>query len=76
MPHVTIKCYKGRPEDVLRKCADKVASDVAELLGCDLSSVSVAVKEYEKEDWKPQVWDTEIAPEMETLYKKPGYSCD
>lgn len=76
MPHVVIKCYKGRTEEVKQKCVDKVAQDVAELMGCDLSSVSVSVKEYDKEDWKPQVWDKEIAPEMDSLYKKPGYTCE
>ncbi len=31
MPHVEIKCYPGRTEEVKQKCADKVAADVAEL---------------------------------------------
>ncbi len=75
MPHVIIKCYKGRSEEVLQGCADKVAMEVANTLGCDMSSVSVSVKEYDKEDWKPEVWDRDIAPEMDSLYKKPGYTC-
>ena len=76
MPHVTIKCFKGRTEEVKQACVDKVAQDVAELMGCPITSVSVAVKEYDQEDWKPEVWDTEIAPEMDALYKKPGYTCE
>ena len=75
MPHITVKCFKGRTEEVKKKCADRIASDVAEIMGCDISSESVSGKEYEKDEWKPQVWDTEIAPEMDSLYKKPGYSC-
>ena len=51
MPHVEIKCYPGRTEEVKQKCADKIAADVAELMGCDISSVSVAIKEVEKLMW-------------------------
>lgn len=76
MPHVEIKCYPGRTEEVKIKCAEEVTKAVAASLGCDESSVSVAIKEIAKEDWKPQVWDTQIAPEKDSLYKKPGYTCD
>jgi 4-oxalocrotonate tautomerase len=27
-----------------------------------------------QEDWKAQVWDTEIGPKLDELIKKPGYS--
>ena len=73
MPHVTIKCLKGRTEEVKQKCADKIAKDIAELLGCDISHVTVSIKDYEKSDWKEEVWDKDIEPEINELYKKPGY---
>ncbi|MBR3340491.1 MAG: tautomerase PptA [Clostridiales bacterium] len=76
MPHVEIKCYPGRTEEVKTKCAEEVAKTVAASLGCDESSVSVAIKEIEKEEWKNKVWDTQIAPEKDSLYKKPGYTCE
>lgn len=76
MPHIEIKCYSGRSDDQKRKCAEKIAEDVAEILGCDLSSVSVAIKDIEKEDWKEKVWDANIIIDEEYLYKKPGYSCE
>ena len=38
------------------------------------SSVSVALNQVQPEDWKAQVWDTEIGPKMDELIKKPGYS--
>ncbi|PUV60279.1 Tautomerase PptA, partial [Cronobacter sakazakii] len=37
------------------------------------SSVSVALKEVQPEQWKSEVWDTEIAPQLDTLARKPGY---
>ena len=76
MPHVEIKCYPGRTEEVKAKCAEAVTKAISETMGCDASSVSVAIKEINKEDWKASVWDTKIAPEMDSLYKKPGYNCD
>ncbi len=76
MPHVEIKCFPGRTEEVKTKCAEEVAKAIAETMGCDVSSVSIAIKEIDKDDWKSKVWDTLIAPEKDSLYKKPGYTCD
>lgn len=76
MPHVEIKCYPGRTEQQKKQCADKIAQDIAETLGCPLSSVSVAIKEIPQEEWKQKVWDKDIASNEKYLYKKPGYTCE
>ena len=76
MPHVEIKCFSGRTEDQKRKCAEKVADDVAAILGCEISSVSVAIKDVDEKDWKEEVWDKNIIPNKDYLYKKPGYTYD
>jgi 4-oxalocrotonate tautomerase len=75
MPHVEIKCYPGRSEEQKERCAEEVTKAITETLGCDATSVSVAIREIEKEDWKEKVWDTQIDPERFSLYKKPGYTC-
>ena len=75
MPHIEIKCFPGRSEEQKELCAEKVAQAAAEALGCKLSSVSVAIKEVEQADWKAQVWDKQIVPDADCLYKKPGYTC-
>ena len=75
MPHIEIKCFPGRSEEQKRLCAEKVAQAAAEALGCKLSSVSVAIKEVEQADWKAQVWDKQIVPDADCLYKKPEYTC-
>lgn len=75
MPHIEIKCFPGRSEEQKELCAEKVAQAAAEALGCKLSSVSVAIKEVEQADWKPQVWDKQIVPDADCLYKKPEYTC-
>ena len=39
MPHIEIKCFPGRTEDVKQACADKVAAIVAETLGCNTTAL-------------------------------------
>lgn len=76
MPHVEIKCFSGRTEEQKRRCAEKVADDIAEMLGCEISSVSVAIKDVDEKDWKEEVWDKNIIADKDYLYKKPGYTYD
>lgn len=76
MPHVEIKCFSGRTEEQKRKCAEKVADDIAAILGCEISSVSVAIKDVDENDWKEEVWDKNIVTDKDYLYKKPEYTYD
>ena len=76
MPHIEIQCFSGRTEEQKKQCADKLADVVAETLGCKISSVSVAIKDVAEEEWKEKVWDKYIAPDIDNLYKKPGYTCE
>lgn len=74
MPHVEIKCFSGRTEEQKKQCAEKVADDIAEILGCEISSVSVAIKDVDEKDWKEEVWDKNIITDKDYLYKKPEYT--
>lgn len=76
MPHVEIKCFSGRTDEQKTQCAEKIAEDIAEILGCDTSSVSVAIKDVPPEDWKEKVWVANIVPDEKYLYKSPGYTYD
>ena len=76
MPHVEIKCYPGRTEEVKKACAEKVAADVAETLGCPATAVSVSIKEIPQEDWKDKVFNGQIMADKNSLYVEPGYTCD
>ena len=75
MPHVEIKCFPGRTQEQKTRCAEEVTKAIAETMGCNESSVSVAIKEVAQDDWKAKVWDTQIASD-DKLYKKPGYTCE
>ncbi|WP_270502381.1 tautomerase PptA [Kluyvera ascorbata] len=74
MPHVDIKCF---PRDLNDEQKTALAADITEVLIRHLNSkegaVSVALNQVQESDWQ-QVWDTEIAPHMDELIKKPGYS--
>ena len=76
MPHIEIQCFAGRTEEQKKQCADRIADIVAETLGCKTSSVSVAITDIPEDEWKEKVWDKCIAPVMNNLYKKPGYTCE
>ena len=74
MPHVDIKCF---PRDLNDDQKSALASEITEVIVRHLKSkersVSVALTEVQEEEWQG-VWDTEIAPQMDVLIKKPGYS--
>ena len=76
MPHVEIKCFAGRSDEQKRICAEQIAEVIANTLGCQTSSVSVAIKDIPQNEWKEMVWDKYIVPDEAFLYKKPGYSYD
>ncbi|MCL5499988.1 tautomerase PptA [Escherichia coli] len=74
MPHIDIKCF---PRDLNDEQKTALAADIADViirhLGSKDSSVSVALTQIDPDAWKSEVWDTQIAPQMERLIKKPGY---
>ena len=74
MPHVDIKCF---PRELTDDQKSALAADITEVLIRHLNSkdgaVSVALNQVEQSDWQ-KVCYSEIAPQMEQLIKKPGYS--
>lgn len=74
MPHVDIKCFpRELNDDEKTALATDITAVIVRHLQSKESSVSVALNEIQPAEWKA-VWDAEIAPQMETLIKKPGYS--
>lgn len=76
MPHVKIKCFSGRTQEQKRRCAQKIAEDISEILVCDMESVSVAIEDVDKEAWKEEVWDKDMVIDKDILLKKPRYTYD
>lgn len=74
MPHVVISCFPGRTDEQKTACAEKIAEVIADTLGCETSSVSVAIQDVPQDQWKQRVWDAQITLDAPFLYKKPGYT--
>lgn len=72
MPHVVVKCYKGRSQEELQKIADEIAVSTAKAFGLKESSVSVAIEQIEKENWET-VYHKDIYGNKDSLYVEPGY---
>ena len=75
MPHITIKCYKGRSKEQLQKIADKIASCAAEEFELRKGAVSVSSEEVDKEQWS-DIYHNEIYGNPDTLLVAPDYTVD
>lgn len=72
MPHIVIKLWPGRDEQVKSNLAKKVADAVVEELKVDIGDVSIAIEEVNRGDWGEQVYKKEIKDNL-NLYVKPDY---
>lgn len=73
MPHVIVKMYKGRNEEIKQRMVDGIVKSITESLDIGEGSVSVTVEEFEPERWNEEVYQPDIAQRVDSLYKKPGY---
>src|SRR4051794_34421570 len=73
MPHVIVKLWPGKTEQQKTRLAEKIASDVMEVLNYGQESVSVGFEEITSKKWKEEVYQPDIKDKWDKLYKKPGY---
>ncbi len=74
MPHINIKMYPGRSEDVKQKLTNAIVKDVLSIVQCSEKSISVVLEEIDSTDWPEKVYKPEIMNKQDKLYKKPGYN--
>ena len=60
MPHVVVKLWPGRNDEIKTNLAKKIADVVVEELKVDIDDVSVAFEEVNRGDWGEQVYKKEI----------------
>ena len=72
MPHVVVKLWPGRNDEIKTNLAKKIADVVAEDLKVDIGDVSVAFEEVSRSDWGEKVYKREIK-DNEAVYLKPDY---
>jgi 4-oxalocrotonate tautomerase len=74
MPHIIVKLWPGRDDEVKLSLANKIAKEVSNELKVDMGTVSVEFEEVEKNDWR-EVYKKEIENNS-NLYLKPNYKYD
>lgn len=72
MPHVVVKLWPGRNDEIKTNLAKRIADVVAEDLKVDIGDVSVAFEEVSRDDWGEKVYKKEIR-DNEMVYLKPNY---
>lgn len=72
MPHIVVKLWPGRNDEVKSNLAKRIAYDAAEELKVDIGDVSVAFEEISANDWGEQVYKKEIK-DNKNIYWKPSY---
>lgn len=73
MPHVIVKMYPGTSEEQKKELAKQITDSVMAIAQKPEGAVSVAIEEVADNEWMEKVYETEIRPNMDKLYKKPGY---
>lgn len=73
MPHVVVKMYPGRSEEVKQALVDAIVSAVMTHTKNTEAAVSVSIEEVPRERWTADVYEPDITGKPDTLYKKPGY---
>ena len=68
MPHIDVKMFPGRSEEIKKNLAEKLRETAAKELGVDEAVLSVSVGDVEKDDWNKEV--AESVPEKEILAGK------
>ena len=73
MPHVSVKMFPGRSEADKKRFTEEVVRAITGCFGGNVDSVSVDIEEVPSGDWMTKVYDPQIRPNMQRLYKRPGY---
>jgi len=73
MPHVVVKLYPGSSEEQKSKLSEEITKVIMNITKKPEAAVSGAIEEVDENDWMEKVYDAEIRPNLEKLYKKPGY---
>ena len=73
MPHVVVKLVAGRSGNLKRRLAEQIVKDVITILKVGEESVSVAIEDIKAGEWTGKVYNADIVPNWDKLYKEPGY---
>ena len=64
MPYISIKAYP-RDKATNQKLVEAINQTVQNVIGCPPEALTILFEEVTKEDWKAEVDDALVAPDME-----------
>ena len=74
MPHINVKCYpKHLSEQQMKDFISDLTNVTQKHLNASEDSISISYEEIPAEQWKNEVFDKEIKPNIGKLAKDPGY---
>lgn len=74
MPHINVKCYpKHLSEQQMKDFIADLTNVTQKHLKATEDSISISYEEIPAEQWKNEVFDKEIKPNIGKLAKDPGY---
>lgn len=73
MPHIIIKTYPDVSEEQKQKLTQAITEQVMHITGKPETFISIAIVEVTEENWMKDVYEKDIKPKLDGLYKKPGY---
>ncbi|MDQ1142912.1 MAG: 4-oxalocrotonate tautomerase [Chryseobacterium sp.] len=73
MPHITIKTYPDVTEAQKQELTKAIIDNIVSITGKNDAAISIDIIEVPQEEWMDKVYDIDIKPDIERLYKKPGY---
>ena len=74
MPHVIVKMYAGRTDEQKKDLAAAIARSLTEIAGATEANVSVAVEDFDPDEWPEAVYRPDILEYPGTLIRRPGYN--
>ena len=74
MPHIIVKLYAGKSEQQKKELTEKIVESIVNVTACKEAAVSVAIEDFDPQDWAEKVYRPDILDNEETLTKKPGYN--
>jgi 4-oxalocrotonate tautomerase len=76
MPHIIIKMTPGRTMEQKEQLAKEFTNVIIKIAKCEVTSVSIAIEEIERSDWKKKVYIPYIIKKAKYLIQKPGYEME
>jgi 4-oxalocrotonate tautomerase len=70
MPHIIVKLYPGRTEDLKKTLAKEITKTLIKVLNSKDSAISVGIEDVEPTEWAEKVHQPDIVLKINTIYKR------